>query len=182
MGFTLTKSHHPSSPLPRKSRRYTQPVFFNQVTPSRITTSRISKSPQVRFFIVWSIPCDNKFHTLAVHLHSTLTAPPIRGTFGVRRTSVVEPFCRNSQPVKASGFFPRGAPSWMFDRSLNATRRNSSLELKEGLRRSFPPLGLHKGILDSPSILILWIYIKHKMKLWTHHATSLPWVTIGTKI
>ena len=35
-----------------KSRRYTTLVFFNPVTPSRITTSGISKSPEVRFLIV----------------------------------------------------------------------------------------------------------------------------------
>ena len=52
--------------------------------------------------------------------------------------------------------------------------------LEEGLRRSFPSLGLHKGILDSPCLLILLIYTKrknNKMKFWTDPASSFPWVT-----
>ena len=52
--------------------------------------------------------------------------------------------------------------------------------LEEGLRRSFPSLGLHKGILDSPCLLILLIYTKRKnnnMKFWTDPASSFPWMT-----
>ena len=46
-----------SAPFPKnKSRRYNISVFFNPYTPSRITTSGISKSPQIRFLIVlWSL-------------------------------------------------------------------------------------------------------------------------------
>ena len=53
---------------------------------------------------------------------------------------------------------------WNFIWKLNL------LLLEEGLR-SFPPLGLHKEILDSPCLLILLIYTEHKrnkMKSWTH--------------
>ena len=47
--ITHTKSHCPFSPLPsNRSRRYTSLIFFNQVTPSKITThiarSKISYS------------------------------------------------------------------------------------------------------------------------------------------
>ena len=73
-GFTHIKSHHPSSPLPpNKSRRYTNPVFFNSVTPSWITTSGISKLPQVRFFIVWSRLHYFTATTNSMHLQSTHT-------------------------------------------------------------------------------------------------------------
>ena len=50
----------------------------------------------------------------------------------------------------------------MFDRILNPTLPKNLLQLQEGLRRRFPPLGLHKGILDSLYLLILLIYIKYK--------------------
>ena len=43
--------------------------------------------------------------------------------------------------------------------------------------RSFPHLGLHKAISDSPCLLILLIHTKHKnnkMKSWTHYASSFP--------
>ena len=87
--YTLTKSHHPFSSLPpNKCRRYTNPVFFNLVTPSRITTtgiflSKISYSliePQLFFCIS---TCGYKFHGLAVYLHPTFTAPPIAAAFGI---------------------------------------------------------------------------------------------------
>ena len=54
---------------------------------------------------------------------------------------------RNSQRVKAVGYFRRKAPSCifnrMFDRVLNGTLPNNLLNLEEGLRRSFPPVELH---------------------------------------
>ena len=73
-------------------------------------------------------------------------------------------FCRNSRCIKVVGYFCRRAPSWMFDRILDATLSHNLLWLAECLRRSFPSLGLHKGILDSPCFLILLIYTKHKPK------------------
>ena len=36
-------------------------------------------------------------------------------------TSAVELYCGNSQRIKVVGYFRRRAPSWMFDRILNAT-------------------------------------------------------------
>ena len=101
------------------------------------------------------------------------------------RPSVIELFCGNSQRVKAVGCFPWRAPSCLFDRILNTTWPNKLLQLEGFLRRGFPPLGLHKGILDSPCLLILLIYTKHKnnkMKFWTRSTSSFPWVRPGTKI
>ena len=46
------------------------------------------------------------------------------------------------------------------------------------LRRNFPPLGLHKGILNSSYVLILLIHTKHKykkMKSWIDSTSSFPW-------
>ena len=81
---------------------------------------------------------------------------------GSNGTSAMELFCRNSQRVKVVGYFRRSAPSYIFDkifdRILYAALPNNVLQLKEGLWRRFPPLELHKGILDSPCLLILLIY------------------------
>ena len=65
------------------------------------------------------------------------------------RTTVVEPFC---------------------GKLINL------LYLEES-QRSFPPLGLHKGISDSPCLQILLIYTKNKnnkLKSCTQPATSFP--------
>ena len=106
--------------------------------------------------------CSYKFHALTVYLHSTFTTPLIGGAFGIQSSICRGAFCRNSQRVKVVGYFCRRAPSWifdrMFDRILNATRPNNLLQIEEGLQRSFPPLELHKGILDSSCLLILLIY------------------------
>ena len=51
LNYTISSPPFPSN----KSRRYKNQFFFNPVTPtSWITTCDISKSPQVRFLIVWS--------------------------------------------------------------------------------------------------------------------------------
>ena len=75
--------------------------------------------------------CSYKFHALTVYLHSTFTVPPIGGVFGIQSNTVVELFCRNSQRVKAVGYFCRRASSCisdrMFDRILNATLPNNLL-------------------------------------------------------
>ena len=104
-----------------------------------------------------------KFRALAIYLHPTFTAPfQSEAHFKSNQTIAVEFFCGNSQRLSAVGYFYRRAPSQMFDRILNATLFNNLLQLAEGLRKSFPSLGLDKGILDSPCLLILLIYTKHK--------------------
>ena len=77
-------THEITPPLlllpPNKSRRYKNLVFCSPVTPSPITTSRISKSPQVRFLkrastaslytSLWlQIPCTHSL--LPLHIYST---------------------------------------------------------------------------------------------------------------
>ena len=90
--------------------------------------------------------------------------------------------CENSQRFKAVDCFRRKTPSQMFDRVLDMPLHNNLLQLTEGLRRSFPPLGLGKGILDSRSLVIPLINTKNKkMESWTHPTSSFPWATIGTK-
>ena len=79
----------------------------------------------------------------------------------------MEVFCGNRQLVKTDGCFSRGAPSLMFDGILNMIL----------CLRRFPPLGLHKGILNSPCFLILLIHPKHrnnKMKSSTGLTSSFP--------
>ena len=66
--------------------------------------------------------CGYKFHALAVypftpHLQHIQSEAHLESS----RTSEVELYCRNSQRIKAVGYFRRRAPSWMFDRILNAT-------------------------------------------------------------
>ena len=63
------------------------------------------------------------------------------------------------------GCFSRGAPSLMFDGILNAMPCLSR----------FPPLGLHKEMVNSPGFLILFIHTKHKnkkMNTWTDPTSS----------
>ena len=121
---------HPFSPLPpNKSRRYTNQVFFNLVTPSLITTSDIFKSPQVRFLIVWSILNYFTVHQPAVKNSMLFKSTDIPIYSTSNRRHIWNPamhlrwglFCENSQFVEAVGCFREGAPSWMLDRILNAT-------------------------------------------------------------
>ena len=102
-----------------------------------------------------------RFHALTAYLHSTFTIPPIGGAFEIQSNI----YGGNSQRVKTVGYLRRRAPSCifdsMFDRIINATLPNNLLQL-EGLRRSFPPLELPKGILDSPCLLIPLIYTNNK--------------------
>ena len=80
--------------------------------------------------------------------------------------------------------FCRRASSWMFERILNTTLSNNLLQPAEGLSRSFPPLGLRKGILDSSCLLILLIITKHKnkkIKSWADLTSLFPWLTPGAK-
>ena len=106
-----------------------------------------------------------KFHALAVYLHPTFTTSfQSEAHLESSQASVVVLFCGNSRRLQAVGYFRRRAPSWMSDTTLNEALSNDLLQLAEGLRRSFPSLGIHKVILDSPCLLILLIYTKHKNK------------------
>ena len=64
--------------------------------------------------------CGYKFHALAVYLHPTLTAHPIRGAFGIQSNIFGGAFSIVNV-LRLFGYFRRRAPSWMFDRILNAT-------------------------------------------------------------
>ena len=50
----------------------------------------------------------------------------------------------------------------MFDRTLNAALPNNLLQHEESLRGSSLPLRLHKGISDSPCLLICWFTPKQQ--------------------
>ena len=95
------------------------------------------------------------------------------------QTSVMELFYENSCCLKAVDCFRRKAPSQMIDRVLDMPLLNDLLQLTEGLRRSFPTLGLGKGILDSRSLVIPLINTKNKKK--THPMFSFRWKAPGTK-
>ena len=89
------------------------------------------------------------------------------------RTSAVKLFVQIVNVSRPLAIFA-GAPSWMFDRILDATLSNNLLQLAEGLRRTFSSLGLHKVILDSPCFPILLIYTKHKTNRWNLWLTQRP--------
>ena len=109
--------------------------------------------------------CDYKFHALAVQLQPTFTAPfQLKVHLEYSRRSAVKLFCENTQRLQTVGYFCKRAPSWMFDVIPNATLSHNLLKLAEGLKRSFLSLGLHKGIFESPCLLILLICTKHKTK------------------
>ena len=55
--------------------------------------------------------------TYTPHLHHIQSEAQMESS----RTSAVELYCGNRQRIKAVCYFRRGAPSWMFDRILNAT-------------------------------------------------------------
>ena len=70
----------------------------------------------------------------------------------------------------------------MFGRVLDTPLSNNLLYLTESLRRSFPPLGLHKGILHSLYLLIPSINIKSENAEPCSHTKSwFPWVSPWTK-
>ena len=117
------KSHCPFYPLPsNKSGRYTTLVLFNLVTPSRLTTSGILKSPEVRFLIAWWSRNHFLAHqptaTSSIHLQCAHTPhlqhlqsdPHLESS----RKSVVGLLCGNSHWVNAVGCFRGGALSLMF--------------------------------------------------------------------
>ena len=106
---------------------------FNPFTPIPINTRGVSKSPQVRFFKVWlslnCFPVHQPVATNSMHLQSSSTPhlQHLQSEVHLKSswTSTVDLFCRNSQCVKVVGCFCRWAPSWMFDRILNATWPNN---------------------------------------------------------
>ena len=95
------------------------------------------------------------------HICSTFR---IIGAFGIQLNICGETFCGNIRRRQAVGYFQIRATSWMFERILDAILSNNLLQLKESLNKSFPSLRLNKEILESPCLLILLIYTKHKTK------------------
>ena len=175
MCSTHNKSHCPFYPLPsNKSKRYTTLVFFNLVTPSRITTSRIPKSPEVRFRIVWSNRNKLLVHqpaaTNSMHLQPTQT--PIYSTSSRMRiwNPVGSLWWHFSDRFQIVGCFLRGAPSLMFDRILNATlsqEKVSTTWVTQGnLELSLPPNSLDSHETQNNKIIFR-----------TDPTSSFPWRT-----
>ena len=108
--------------------------------------------------------CDNKFHSPAVYLHPTFTAPfqmetiwnPVEHQwwfFCVEIADVFRLLAISAEELHCgclTGFQMRLCPITYY----------SSQSSEEKL----PSLGLHKAILDSSCLLILWLYSKHKIK------------------
>ena len=70
--------------------------------------------------------------------------------------------------------FCKRAPSWICDMIPNTNLSSNLLQLAEGLRRSFLSLELRKQTFNSPCLLVLLIYTKHKTKRWNIGLTPLP--------
>ena len=94
-----------------------------------------------------------KFHALAVYLHPTFKIPS-------QSEAYLEPSRTSAMELQAANNFRKKAPSWMLGRVLNTPLSDNLLQLAEGLR-SFPSLGLCKGILDLPYYLLFLINTKN---------------------
>ena len=105
------------------------------------------------------IPCNWSLRT--PHIYSTF---PIGGAFGIQSNIWGGAFCGNSRGLQAVTYFCRRSPSWMFERIPDATLSSNLLQLAEDLIGTFLSLGSHKGILESPCLLVVFIYTKHKTK------------------
>ena len=107
----------------------------------------ISKSPQVRFLLVWSSLIYFPVHQLAatncMHLQSNYTTylQHIQSEAHLESSRIfaVELSCGNSQHIKPVGYFCRRAPLWISARILNATVSNNFLHLYQALA-TFPKM------------------------------------------
>ena len=134
---------------PNKSRRCTNPVFFNPVLifllPVRSIQAGFLNHHKKRFHLVWSslnyFPVQQPAATNSMHLQSTYTLHlqhiKLEGHMESCRTTAVEFYCGNSQRIKAVGYFRRRAPFWMFDRIVNVTLPNNYVSLHQKLA-TFP--------------------------------------------
>ena len=148
---------HPNPTTPclipaNKSRKHKSQVFFNPVTPSRITTSKI--------LCILIKPQHFRQTTLEVYLQPTFTAPLQWEVYlESSGTSAVELFCRNIERLKAAGYLRRRTLSWIFDRTLNTTLPNNLIIACRKYEEKPSIMGLSKGILDSPCLLIFLITV-----------------------
>ena len=130
-------------------RQTTNPVFFNPalilLLPVQSIQAGFLNQHKKRFLLVWSslnyFPVHQPAAANSMHLQSTYTSHlqhiQSEANFESNQTSAVELYCGNSQRIKAVGYFCRTAPSWMFDRILNATLPNNYLPLHQKLT-TFP--------------------------------------------
>ena len=135
------------------------------ITRSKISYSLIEPQP------LPSTPvCGCQFHVLAVHLlphQKKITTPLFGSAFGIWLE------------VCGGAIFPKTvnvlSPVAAFAEEL---RRWCLTKFQVWFcLRSFSPLGLHKGILNSHCLLIILIHTKHKnnkMKSWTDPMSSFP--------
>ena len=149
-------------------------VFFSPVIPSWISTSRIPKSPEVRFLIVWAsttslynslrlqIPCT--FSPPTPHIHSTSGHIGIWNPVG----SLWLDFLRQQSICYGN---------WLFSQRSCIVDVWGSSKCNSVWGEGFL-LGLHRKILNSSCSLFLLIHTKYKhnkMKSWTDLTPSFPW-------
>ena len=111
--------------------------------------------------------CCYEFHALVVHPHPTFKAPLGGSAFGIWLEVWWSFFVETVNVLRLLAIFAEELHHWCL----------TELQMQLCLRR-FPPLKLHKRILNSPCLLILWIHTKHKnykMKSWTDPTSSFPW-------
>ena len=176
---------HQNTPLllsltPKQVQRCTNPVFFNPVLillrPVQSIQAGFLNHHNKRFFLAWSslnyFPVQQSAVTNSMYLQSTYT-PHLQHIqwqthLESSRKSAVELYCGNSQRIKAIGCFRRKAPSWMFDRILNATLPNNYLPLHKKLA-SFP--GMFCDILRN-----VWRHSPECLTSFPGMFDDIPWI------
>ena len=120
--------------------------------------------------------CCYELHALAVHPHPTFTALPVRSAFTIRWEVF---FAGTVNILRPLAVFAKELRHWCL----------TEFWMHLCLRRRFPRSALHRGILNSPSLLILLIHTKHKCNKiyswtetkcnkiypWTETKSSFPW-------
>ena len=149
-------------------------IFFNLVTPSRITTNGVPKSPEVRFLTVWSSINHFLVHPKLWLWFPCTCSPPtpcIHSTSGqIHIWNLVGSlwrcfFAEVVYMVRLLVVFTEKLHCWCL----------TGFKMRLCLRRKFPLMGLHRGILNSCCLLILpWFTPNTSTIRWNLGLTSHP--------
>ena len=133
------------------------------ITRSKVSYSLIEPQP-----LLCTPACGYKPHALVVHSRPTFTAPPVGSIYGNRSKGLWWSFFAETvYMLRPLAVFAEEFHRWCL----------TEFWMWLCLRRRFPPLGLHREILNSSCVLILLIHTKHKykkMKSWTDPTYSFP--------
>ena len=179
---THTKSLHPHHPLflyPKQVQETHEPTLFQCYYSQSNYHKQDFSTTTSKILCALIKPQHFKKATLGVYLQLTFTAPlQLQAYLESSGTSAVECFCRNNQRLKATGYFRKRTPSWIFDRIFNTalpinlviacTRSEEKLSTngnkQVNLRLTLPPDFLHYSNAKHKS---------KKTKSWTDPAFSI---------